>query len=374
PHPPGDPWAALLRDGLVERLRELVTHWRECLLLTERLLAEKPSEAAPDAPGHLPGHVDPLLVALSGLAATGAVLIGSALWIGSGWAHGASMAMMGGVALCIFGQLDDPAPALKQFLVGAAISVVLAGLYQFAILPRIDGLPLLLLVLAILYIPVGALMPQPTLMAPSLAIAVTLPTVISLQESYVATDFASYADGGLATLGGLGLALLLARLARSFGVAWRIRRLAAADRLDLARLAEGRAPTDLRRILGVMLDRFEALAARLGAVDARAVPVAELSDLRAALNMLRLREQMAALPAEQRRSLEGLLQAVAAEARGRLPATELLGQMDRTLASCAGASAESRAARQAALSISGLRLALFPEAPSPFLRPESLPA
>ncbi|ONG57069.1 hypothetical protein BKE38_04750 [Pseudoroseomonas deserti] len=372
PHPAADPWAALLRDGLVERLRELVTHWRECLLLTERLLAEKPSDAAPAAAGHLPGHVDPLLVALSGLAAAGAVAIGAALWIGSGWSHGASMAMMGGVALCIFGQLDDPAPALRQFLIGSIAAVLLAGLYQFAILPQIDGLPLLLLALGLLYVPVGALMPQPALMAPALAVAVTLPTVISLQESYVATDFAAYADGGLATVGGLGLALLLARLARSFGVAWRVKRLAAADRLDLARLAEGRVPADLRRILGVMLDRFEALAARLGAVDARAVPVAELSDLRAALNMLRLREQMAALPPGPRGALDALLQAVAAEARGRLPPAELLDQMDRTLASCAAAAAGSRPARQAALSISGLRLALFPDAPSPTL--EGLPA
>jgi uncharacterized membrane protein YccC len=375
--PASGPWAALLRDGLVERLRELVTHWRECLVLTERLLAENPGgEAAPAASGHLPGHVDPLLVALSGLAATGAVLIGSALWIGSGWSHGASMAMMGGVALCIFGQLDDPAPALRQFLLGSVAAVLLAGLYQFAILPRIDGLPLLLLALGLLYLPVGALMPQPGLMAPALAVAVTLPTVISLQESYVATDFAAYADGGLATIGGLGLALLLARLARSFGVAWRVRRLAAADRLDLARLAEGRAPGDGRRILGVMLDRFEALAARLGAVDARAVPVAELSDLRAALNMLRLREQMPALPAAQRAALETLLQAVAAEARGRLPAAALLARIDAALASCAAAPASARAARQAALSVSGLRLALFPAAAPPFppAAPGGLPA
>lgn len=373
-----DPWTALLRDGLLERLRELLAHWRECLVLVDRLQAERPadslSDSAPDNAARPPGHVDPLLVALSGGAAALALLIGCALWIGTGWAHGASLAMMSGVALCIFAQLDDPAPALRQFILGAAIAVLLAGLYQFAILPRIDGFPLLLLVLAPVYLPAGALMAQPALMAPALAVAATVPAVINLQETYSA-DFAAWADGGLATLGGLALALLTVRLVRSLGVAWRVRRLARADRRDLARLAEGRAPAELRQILGVMLDRFEALAARLQAVDARAVPVAELADLRAALNLLRLREHMPALPAAARLALENALAALAAEARGQLPRERLLARLDAAL--LAAAESPGRAAHQAALSLGGLRMALFPDAASPFARDRaigSLPA
>ncbi|MDQ1081249.1 FUSC family protein [Pseudoroseomonas cervicalis] len=372
-----DPWTALLRDGLLERLRELLAHWRECLVLVDRLQAERPADATPDNATRPPGHVDPLLVALSGGAAALALLIGCALWIGTGWAHGASLAMMSGVALCIFAQLDDPAPALRQFILGAGIAVLLAGLYQFVVLPRIDGFPLLLLVLAVVYLPAGALMAQPALMAPALAVAATVPAVINLQETYSA-DFAAWADGGLATLGGLALALLTVRLLRSLGVAWRVRRLARADRQDLARLAEGRAPAELRHILGVMLDRFEALAARLQAVDARAVPVSELADLRAALNLLRLREQLPALPAAPRAALEAALAALAAEARGQLPRDTLLARLDAALLAAAGA--PGRAARQAALSLGGLRMALFPEATSPFTAgpapgaTESLPA
>lgn len=373
---PHGPWAALLREGLVERLRELVEQWRQTLLTTERLLAARSTEAAPAPERRVPGHVDPLLAAFSGLAAGGAVLLGGAIWVGTGWAHGASLAMMGAVALCIFAQLDDPAPALRQFILGAAAAVLIAGLYQFAILPRIDGLPLLILALAPLYLPAGALMAQPAMMAPALAVAATVPAVINLQETYSA-DFASYADGGLATLGGLALALVITRVARAFGVAWRVRRLAGADRRDLARLAEGRSAADLRRILAVMLDRFEALAARLGAVDARAVPVAELADLRAALNLLRLREARASLPAAPGAALDATFAALAAEARGALPRAALLQRMDAALAACAAEPA--RAARRAAVSLSGLRLALFPEAPPPALPPPapqhgSLPA
>ncbi|MCQ4161080.1 FUSC family protein [Roseomonas sp. GC11] len=366
-----DPWAALLREGLVERLRELLDHWRESVVLTARLQAGEAGTPAPDLDDRPPGHVDPLLVALSGGSAALAILIGGAFWIGTGWSHGASLAMMGGVALCIFAQLDDPAPALRKFIQGAIIAVLVAGLYQFAILPRIDGFLPLLLVLAAFYLPTAALIPQPAVMAPALACTVTIPAVINLQETYSA-DFAGYADGGFATIGGLLLALLTARLLRAFGVGWRVARLARADRLDLARLAEGQAPAELRRLLNVMLDRFEALAARLQAVDARTVPVSELADLRAALNVLRLRREMPALPEATRATLEAALRAVAAEARGQIPPEALRARLDAALAACLAL--PERAARLAALSLSGLRLALLPEAPSPFPPPSPTPA
>jgi uncharacterized membrane protein YccC len=122
----------------------------------------------------------------------------------------------------------------------------------------------------------------------ALAIAVITPGVMSLQETYSA-DFASFLDGAAATMIGLILALTVIRLIRSFGSAWRVQRLAEADRRDLLRLVEGQ-PGELRRILALMLDRFEALAARLAAVDARTIGVAELADFRASLNLLRLRE------------------------------------------------------------------------------------
>ncbi|MDJ0389757.1 FUSC family protein [Roseomonas sp. E05] len=369
---PAEPWAALVREGLLERLRELVEQWRECRLLTERLLAERPQEAAPTEPDRPPGHVDPLLVGLSGLAAGLALLLGCALWIGTGWAHGSSLAMMGAVALCIFGQLDDPAPALKKFITGSILAVAIAGLYQFAILPMIDGFPLLILALAPLYLVAGALIAQPAVMAQALAVAVTVPTVMSLQETYSASaDFAAYLDGGFATVGGLILALAITRLVRSFGVAWRVHRLMAADRRDLASMAEGGAPADLRRILGVMLDRFEALAARLTAIDAQTVRLTELAELRAALNVLRLREGMAELPRSARAATEATLAAVAATARGRLPAPALLERLDAALQACL--SARTRPARRATLALSGLRLALFPDAAPPAMRSGDAP-
>jgi uncharacterized membrane protein YccC len=367
--PAPEPWAALLRDGLMERLRELLTQWQECLGLIARILSAEPSEAAPEGPRAPAGHVDPLLVALSGFAAMVAIGLGCAIWIGTGWAHGTSLGMMAAVVLCIFAQLDDPAPVLKQFTLGSVLAVVFAGLYLFVVLPRIDGFVLLLLVLAPLYLPIGALIPQQRVMAVALAVAVTLPAVINLQETYSA-DFPGFADGGIATILALVLALTITRLARSVGVAWRLQRLSAADRRDLARLAEGRSAADLRIISGAMLDRFEALAARLAAPDAP-IRMSELADLRASVNLLRLRDRMPELSPPSRDSVQATLAALSANARGHGSAEALLSRLDQALATTMAEA--GRAAHLAALSLSGLRLALFPEAPPPVLAPAAAP-
>jgi uncharacterized membrane protein YccC len=355
-------WAGVLQEGLATRLTELVESWRECISLGARMLPQEPADAPPPAEGiRSPGHTDPLLLALSGTATALAILIGCAFWIGTGWAHGASVPMMAAVVTCVFAQLDDPAPALAKWITGAALSLVAAGLLLFAVLPVIDGFPLLLLVLAVLYLPVGAFQAIPAYSAASLAIAVTTPSVMSLQETYNA-EFASFADGAAATMTGLTLALIVIRLIRSFGVALRVQRLVEADRRDLLRLVEGQ-PGELRRILAVMLDRFEALAARLVAVDARTIGVAELADLRTSLNLLRLRELSASLTPGMRQLIAATLAALRAELRGRGSPADTLATLDTALTTAMDA--PDRTARDAALSLAGLRLARFPNALPP---------
>lgn len=364
--PPGSAWTLLLREGLLERLRELTEIWEECLGLISRILAaEDPAEAPPAPLRRAPGHVDPLLVGLSGLASMLAVLLGCAFWIGSGWSRGTSLPMMAAAALSIFAQLDNPAPLLKQFILGSVLAVLLAGLYLFVLMPQIDGFVLLACALGLSLIPVAAFVPQPTVMALFLAITVTMPAVMNLEESYSA-DFPAFADGGLATIIALMLALVIVRVARSFGVQFRVRRLAEADRRDLALLAEGRSSADMRRILAVMLDRFEALAARLGATDAP-LGVAELADLRASLNLLRLRQRLAELPAQAQPAIATLLAALAAEARGQGDRDTLLRRLDAALSVLLAGAPAGRAAGLAAQSLSGIRLALFPGAAPPAL-------
>lgn len=353
-------WPGLLREGLLARLRELVTTWEDCRTQADQIAAG----AAGDPPAALsPGHADPLLIGLSGLAAAVAVIACCGFWIIAGWPGGATAAMMAAVGTSLFAQLDDPAPAILRFMQGTILAIAIAGIYLFAVLPAVDGFVPLLCVLGVLYLPVGALLAMPALTPRVAPVAINGFALIALQTVYSA-DFASFLEGGIAMLFGFGVALTVTRLLRSFGVALRVTRLVQADRRDLIRLAEGRRRADLPRITTAMLDRFEALAARLGAADAETLGVRELAELRAAFNLLRLRQVGPGLDPRSRLAIDAAIAATASLARGETEPAAARSRIDAALAA-----ASDTPARPAALALSGLRMALFPEAPPPRLPP-----
>jgi uncharacterized membrane protein YccC len=346
----------------------LVETWSLALALEPGAgtLAAAPREAAAPVTS---GHTDLLLVGLTGLASVLAILACDLAWVATGWPEGGTATMMAAVATAMFAQLDDPAPAIANFLGWTSLSAVLAAGYLFAVLPAIDGFPLLAFALAVLYLPFGALHAQPARIGMALPVMVNTVALISLQEVYEA-EFAAYVNGALALLAGFAAGLVSTRLVRAFGIDWRLRRLVAADRHDLARLTEGRQ-ADLRRSLAAMLDRFEFLAGRIGSADAETLDLTELAELRAAVNVARLRETAPRLPPAAREAVVAALAAVAAQARAaprdQAAASTALTRLDAALgATITGREATARAA---ALALSGLRRALFPAAPPPALPP-----
>ena len=187
-------WPGLLREGLLARLRELVATWSECRDHAARIAAAATGEA-PEA--WLPGHTDPLLIGLSGLAAAMAVVLCCSFWILAGWPGGATAAMMAAVGSSLFAQLDDPAPAIFRFMQGIVVAVAVAGTYLFVVLPAVDGFVPLLIVLGIFYLPVGALLAVPALTPRIAPIAINGVALIALQSAYNA-DFATFLEGGIA--------------------------------------------------------------------------------------------------------------------------------------------------------------------------------
>jgi uncharacterized membrane protein YccC len=364
----GTGWPALLREGLLARLRELIETWSRSLALEPRAggLAAPPREAVAPVTS---AHIDPLLVGLTGLSVLLAVLACNFVWIVTAWPEGATATMMAAVATAMFAQLDDPAPAIAGFITWTLLSAVLGALYLFAVLPAIDGFPLLLCALGAIYLPFGALHAQPARMGMALPLLVNTVALISLQETYAA-DFAGYVNGAVALLSGFLAGLVSMRLVRAFGIDWRIRRLVAADRIDLARLIEGRR-VDLQRSVAMMLDRFEFLAGRLGSADAATLEVSELAELRAAINVQRLREAAERLPPGPAAAVATALQAVREQLRGRLTEAAVLARLDAALA--ATTPGRSPPARAAALALSGLRRALYPGAAAPSLGPAPTP-
>ncbi|WP_165982795.1 FUSC family protein, partial [Dankookia rubra] len=321
----GGDWPGLLREGLLARLDELVETWSQALALEPGAgaLAAAPREAAAPVTS---GHTDPLLVGLTGLASVLAILACDLAWVATGWPEGGTATMMAAVSTAMFAQLDDPAPAIAKFLGWTSFAAVLAAAYLFAVLPAIDGFPLLAFALAVLYLPFGALHAQPARIGMALPVMVNTVALISLQEVYAA-EFAAYVNGALALLAGFAAGLVSTRLVRAFGIEWRLRRLVAADRRDLARLTEGRQ-ADLRRSVAAMLDRFEFLAGRIGSADAETLDVTELAELRAAVNVVRLREAAPRLPPRAREAVEAALAAVAARARDQAAPGAVLARLD----------------------------------------------
>lgn len=120
-----------------------------------------------------------------------------------------------------------------------------------------------------------------------------------------------------------------------------------------------------------MLDRFEFLAGRLGSADAATLEVTDLAELRAAINVQRLREASERLPPGPAATVTAALQAVAGQIRGRITEAAVLTRLDAALA--ATMPGRDPASRAAALALSGLRRALYPAAGAPALGPAPAP-
>ena len=89
------------------------------------------------------------------------IVVGSALWISSGWQDGSTAVMLAGVFLALFAASDDPLVPLKAFLLGTMIATLLGALYGYVIMPRLDGFPMLMAAMAPPLLVLGTLMYTP---------------------------------------------------------------------------------------------------------------------------------------------------------------------------------------------------------------------
>jgi uncharacterized membrane protein YccC len=218
-------------------------------------------------------------------------------WIATGWSAGSSMAALAAAACCLFAALDDPAQALKKFLVAALLAIIAVGIGLFGILPYAHDFEILALELGAFFVPVGVLIAMPRFQPLGTPMGFLTATLLSLQGSYAA-DFPTYADGGFAALLGVASAAVVTSLMRSVGAEWSARRLLRANWRDLAAIPRKHRPHQHGVLSGLLLDRLGLLVPRLAAVgegnDLTAVDV--LADLRIGINMIDLIQDRDALP------------------------------------------------------------------------------
>lgn len=311
-------------------------------------------------------HIDFGMAAFSALSAGFALMAYCVLWIGIGWEGGGNGAMMAAVTAAFFAAQDDPAPSMLSFLTWAVVASVVAGIYLFGIFPAIHDFPMLVLVLAAVFLPIGALLHRPKTMLIALPLVVNLTALLSLQNTYNA-NIQSFVNAAVAMVLGIGFAVVLTRLFRSVGAEWSARRLVRQGWRTLADAAEGRGAQDRQHFAARMLDLLGLLVPRLALTPegSELASVDMLNEVRVGLNILQLRSARHGLPQPSVEAVNAILADVAAHYRQQiahkrpLPAPDALrARLDASLARVGKVPAGAHR-DEALLGLIGLRYSVF---------------
>ncbi|MFK0375763.1 FUSC family protein [Pandoraea sp. NPDC090278] len=98
-------------------------------------------------------HRDPRAAWQNGLRSALTLFAAGAIWIVTGWPHGDMMLLIVAPYCALLAAAPNPAAGAWQFVKGSVIAVPVAFVCAFGVLPHIDGLPLLLVVLALFWLP-----------------------------------------------------------------------------------------------------------------------------------------------------------------------------------------------------------------------------
>jgi len=368
-------WPNMLIASVTCRLVELIHSWEECLDLFSAL--RRPSMQSVRSVQHLLGqsrsrllHVDHGMAIFSALVAACTIIAGAAFTIATRWEGGATAIGIAAVCVSLFAALDDPTPMVRGFLTGFLIGLPLAVIYEFAILPRIDGFVMLAVVLFPVIFPIGLLLTQPKYRLSALASAVGFSAGLALQPTFL-SDFATFANAYTAVIVGTLMGLICLSLFRVIPVNLVIRRILRAGWRDLANLTISLTIPQREVWASRMLDRVGLLIPRF----AQAGPNSEwelvdlLTDLRLGVSLIELRHLQDTANATDRRHIERILaiahrhfQNLAKRQRRALPQAEIAA-LDSSMA---GLLRMARAVDRHAgiVAAVGLRRGMFPQAPA----------
>jgi len=366
-------WEALLTTSILVRLEELIQTFQDSRDLAGVIHAPQgkiPARvtALLRAPPRRPLHLDHGMAALSGLALMVAVLACCALWIFTAWPEGATAAMFAAIMSSFFAAQDDPAPAMVAFLIMSIITTPIAALYLFAILPAVDGFPMLMLTLAPVLLFLSYMQASPKSALAGIALILGFVGSLNLQATFSA-GFPEFLNNTLALDAGIAIALATTRLMRSVGAGWAARRILRRGWREVAALALRPGRVDADVWTSAMLDRLGLVSARVAlSAPADAVDAHEsLVDMRVGLNVLDLHAAAGVVEDGPARSIRGVLSAVAQAFEHRFSGkpieseTSLLHAIDRAIGELA-AMPIRRAPLRGFTALIGLRRNLYPDA------------
>jgi uncharacterized membrane protein YccC len=369
----GTPWTRALRIGLAVRLEELVRGWRGCETLRRRI-----DDGPTGAPAPLRRaasfdnrvlHKDTGLALLSSFAAVLAICLCSAFWIATAWPSGSAAAMMAAVFCSFFATMDDPVPAINNFMKFTLLSAPVSAVYVLVLLPLVHDFGMLALVCAPVFLLIGAWCGRADTAPSAMAMLFGIAGTLSMHDTSVSVDLPSFINSTLAQVLGILAAALVTRLVRTVGADWSARRIRRATWNELGAMAAAPRGEFVDHAYAVrMVDRIALLAPRVVQAD----PVVRnetvegaLRDLRSGLDIVALQRARPSLPSA---GIGAVMQGVARLFRGRgaghdgPPPAALLDAIDGALRGVlSNGGADTRAAVTALV---GLRRTLFPGAPA----------
>jgi uncharacterized membrane protein YccC len=189
------------------------------------------------APLRVPDILPPVVSAIRGFVTVGATAL---VWIVTAWPSGATAMVFAAVTVTLFSPRADQAYGFaRSFMLGTAITAVLAWVIGFLVLPRVEGFLAFSLALGLVLIPAGAL--SGGTWAPLVFVAITANFVPLLAPSNpMSYDVVQFYNTAIAIVGGVGIAMLGLRLIPAVPPGVRAERLLLLTLRDLRRIAAGR--------------------------------------------------------------------------------------------------------------------------------------
>lgn len=152
-----------LQVNFLRYIAESIALLQQCERLSEAIHHARPATMQAEdrtAKGYV-FHRDPLSAARTALGAFVIILSGCLAWIYSAWPDGGTAVSILGVCCTLFGSFDTPAPHIVKYIIGSVWGVIISLIYSFALLPPIGDFPVLVAVLAPVYLLAGSLQARP---------------------------------------------------------------------------------------------------------------------------------------------------------------------------------------------------------------------
>ncbi|ANG98733.1 hypothetical protein A8A54_19190 [Brucella pseudogrignonensis] len=362
-------WEHIILANAGQQICELIDIWQACQALRVDIALEHISPTSKQIiveAGRSEQHVDYGMAFLTALSTMICISSATAFWILSGWTDGVTVAQISGVFCCLLATMDDPVPAMRKFLPLLLWAAVAAFVYNFAIMPMVDGFVPLVAALGLFLIPAGICLAVPSLFLIGMGLCVNFPFMIGLQAR-LNTDFAFFLNANIATVLAVIWAMVISGIVKSVGAETSGRRLIQAGWRQVYQLA-AHERANLDRIRRRIIDILGLLAPRVAAAPQYGLIASDLiRDLRAGISLARLRSLHGKGQLDELFPNAACYYKLKADGEEAVP-TALVENIDTCLASFAGNNVGPEQNETLKL-LAALRIAISPQSPPPIFPP-----